>query len=287
MRERRQGRIILVSSGLALTAYAGYTACARLPPHACAPPPCTAHGLTRGVCRTCLRARAIADVPAKWAVRGLGDVLRTELKPDGITVHQAYPGNMNTPGYEVENQTKPPETKAIEAGETLYEPGHVVRPPACCARWGGLTCHRHTLQARCICNSVMKGEYHVACGDLGISLLARSVAGAAAPASARPHAPRSRARRQACRHATTRWLTCCLRHCWCWWARCARCLPACARGGRLTPCAQLYAWMWDREVANPRHRQSLLHNATGPASSATATSATAAATTAASTTRAQ
>ena len=64
---------------------------------------------------------------------------------------------MDTPGFEVENRTKPDEGKAIEAGESLYQPESVARD---------------------IIGSVCAGQYHIACGDLGISLLIRGTSGA-------------------------------------------------------------------------------------------------------------
>ncbi|KAG2176034.1 hypothetical protein INT44_000513 [Umbelopsis vinacea] len=56
--------------------------------------------------------------PTKYAVRGLADTLRNELQRYKINVHIFFPGTIFTPGYEVENQTKPNVTKVIEgAGE--------------------------------------------------------------------------------------------------------------------------------------------------------------------------
>jgi len=39
------------------------------------------------------------------------------------SVPQVFPPGMDTPGFEVENRTKPPETKAIEGNETTHRPG--------------------------------------------------------------------------------------------------------------------------------------------------------------------
>lgn len=112
MREARSGRIVIVSSALALTGYVGYSACPwPRPPF----PACPGPALTPP-----------PDCPTKWALRGLAEALRNELLPVGVRVHIAYPGNMDTPGFEVENRTKPAEAKAIEADETLYTPGQVV-----------------------------------------------------------------------------------------------------------------------------------------------------------------
>ncbi len=51
---------------------------------------------------------------SKYAVRGFSSALRAELKFQNIGVSVVYPPNMNTPGLENENKTKPPETKALE-----------------------------------------------------------------------------------------------------------------------------------------------------------------------------
>jgi len=121
MIERKNGRIVIVSSGAALCGYVGYS----------------------------------TYCPTKYAIRGLGVTLRNELLPYNIKVHIAYPGNMDTPGFEHENKTKPKETVAIESTETVYKPNVI---------------------ASCILNSVRKGEFEIACGDLGINLLIRASA---------------------------------------------------------------------------------------------------------------
>jgi len=62
--------------------------------------------------------------PTKYAVRGLADTLRNELQRYSINIHIFYPGTIFTPGFEVENQTKPQVTKEIEganAGQTPEE----------------------------------------------------------------------------------------------------------------------------------------------------------------------
>jgi 3-dehydrosphinganine reductase len=56
-----------------------------------------------------------AYAPTKFAVRGLAETLRGELKPYGIRVGIAYPSDTETPGFERENQIKPAETVAISA----------------------------------------------------------------------------------------------------------------------------------------------------------------------------
>ena len=53
--------------------------------------------------------------PAKYAVRGLAETLRAELAPHGIVVACAYPPDTRTPGFDQENELKPPETEQISA----------------------------------------------------------------------------------------------------------------------------------------------------------------------------
>ncbi len=64
---------------------------------------------------------------SKFAVAGLSEVLRGELKPHNIRVHVLYPPNTDTPGFAEENKHKPPETIAIEAGDKILTPEQVAR----------------------------------------------------------------------------------------------------------------------------------------------------------------
>ncbi|KAH9126615.1 hypothetical protein LEN26_002517 [Aphanomyces euteiches] len=91
----------------------------------------------------------------------LADCLRNELGSSGISVHIAFPGVMDTPGYAEELLTTPQETWAIEASETLYHPDVV---------------------ARTILKDLKRGEYNLYGGDLGIQLLG-VLAGGMAPRS--------------------------------------------------------------------------------------------------------
>jgi 3-dehydrosphinganine reductase len=79
MIERRSGSIVGVSSGAGLVGVFGYAAYS----------------------------------PAKFAVRGLLEVLRCELAPYGIHVGCACPPDTDTPQLAYENQIKPRETAAI------------------------------------------------------------------------------------------------------------------------------------------------------------------------------
>ncbi|MCK6554236.1 SDR family NAD(P)-dependent oxidoreductase [Candidatus Binatia bacterium] len=56
---------------------------------------------------------------AKFAVVGLSEALRCELAPHGITVSVLCPPDMDTPGYAIENQSKPAETRAVSAGARI------------------------------------------------------------------------------------------------------------------------------------------------------------------------
>jgi len=124
MLERDSGSLVLISSGLALTGYAGYAAYA----------------------------------PTKWAVRGLAEVLRSELAATRVSVHSCFPPGMATPGFDKENAEKPRVTRAIEAGEPTHDPNHV---------------------AAAMVSSLGRGHYACACGDFGLGLLIRAGSGLA------------------------------------------------------------------------------------------------------------
>ncbi|WPL19189.1 Fatty acyl-CoA reductase [Thiorhodovibrio winogradskyi] len=78
------GKIVLISSGAGLVGIFGYSAYS----------------------------------PTKFAVRGLAEVLRAELKPLGIRVFVVYPPDTDTPQLAEENRYKPPETRAITGSAT-------------------------------------------------------------------------------------------------------------------------------------------------------------------------
>jgi 3-dehydrosphinganine reductase len=73
MLPRRSGHIVLVSSGAGLVGIHGYGAYS----------------------------------PTKFALRGFGEVLRSELKPEGIRVSVVYPGDTDTPQLREEMRVRP------------------------------------------------------------------------------------------------------------------------------------------------------------------------------------
>jgi 3-dehydrosphinganine reductase len=81
MEQRRKGTIVLISSGAGLVGLYGYT------PYS----------------------------PSKFALRGLAESLRGELKPSGIHLSIVYPPDTDTPQLQAENQTKPLATQLITA----------------------------------------------------------------------------------------------------------------------------------------------------------------------------
>lgn len=57
-----------------------------------------------------------AYTPSKFAVRGLGEALDGEFRDQGIVTSIVYPPDTDTPGFEQENLTKPPETVRLSSG---------------------------------------------------------------------------------------------------------------------------------------------------------------------------
>jgi 3-dehydrosphinganine reductase len=86
MRRRGRGAVVLISSGAGLYGFFGYTAYS----------------------------------PSKFALRGLAESLRAELRGTGVHVLIVYPPDTDTPQLVEENRTKPIETKAITAGGGLW-----------------------------------------------------------------------------------------------------------------------------------------------------------------------
>jgi 3-dehydrosphinganine reductase len=64
---------------------------------------------------------------AKFAVRGLAEAIRPELKPHGIVVSCAYPPDTDTPGLAAEDATKPAATRSISALVTPRSAEKVAR----------------------------------------------------------------------------------------------------------------------------------------------------------------
>jgi len=64
--------------------------------------------------------------PTKFAVRGLAETLRAELKPHGIVVGCAFPPDTDTPGLTRENESKPAATASISAKVRVRSPDRVA-----------------------------------------------------------------------------------------------------------------------------------------------------------------
>jgi 3-dehydrosphinganine reductase len=54
---------------------------------------------------------------SKFAVSGLGEVLRQELRPQGVSVTVVSPPDVDTPMLAGEQDLKPPELRALSSGE--------------------------------------------------------------------------------------------------------------------------------------------------------------------------
>jgi 3-dehydrosphinganine reductase len=93
MRARGSGHVIFVSSGAGLIGVFGYSAYA----------------------------------PSKFAVRGLAEVLRAEMRPAGIRVSVVYPPDTDTPQLAEEARLKPVETRAITARGGVLSADEVAR----------------------------------------------------------------------------------------------------------------------------------------------------------------
>jgi 3-dehydrosphinganine reductase len=92
MIERGGGKLIFVASGAALVGVYGFS----------------------GYC------------PSKFAVRGLAEALRVELREHGILVTLACPGDTNTPMLEYETPLRPRATEEITAAAGVWEPDRVA-----------------------------------------------------------------------------------------------------------------------------------------------------------------
>lgn len=93
MRERGKGHIVILSSAAGLLGLYGYS----------------------------------AYCPSKFALRGLAESVRGELKPLGIKISIVYPPDTDTPQLEAESQIRPPETRAIAATAKIWSAESVAR----------------------------------------------------------------------------------------------------------------------------------------------------------------
>ena len=57
--------------------------------------------------------------PTKYAIVGLTEVLRNEMAHTGITFSVLFPPDTDTPGFAVENETKPAEWFATDAAKLM------------------------------------------------------------------------------------------------------------------------------------------------------------------------
>jgi 3-dehydrosphinganine reductase len=63
---------------------------------------------------------------SKFAVMGFSEALKSELKKHDIGVSVLCPPDTDTPGFKIENTTKPAETKAVSEGGGIMTPGDVA-----------------------------------------------------------------------------------------------------------------------------------------------------------------
>ena len=92
MKQQKKGHIVLISSGAGLIGIYGYT------PYS----------------------------PSKFAIRGLAESLRLEMRQFGIDISVVYPPDTDTPQLEEENKIKPLETKKIAATAKTWSPENVA-----------------------------------------------------------------------------------------------------------------------------------------------------------------
>lgn len=68
-----------------------------------------------------------AYAASKWAIRGLAEALQMELKAHGVYVSVSYPPDTDTPGYQVEMETKPEITKLLSESGSVFDSVTVAR----------------------------------------------------------------------------------------------------------------------------------------------------------------
>jgi len=64
---------------------------------------------------------------SKYALMGLTESLKSELRPCGVGISILCPTDTDTPGFEVENRNKPPETVAVSESGGLMQPEEVAQ----------------------------------------------------------------------------------------------------------------------------------------------------------------
>lgn len=67
-----------------------------------------------------------AYAPSKFALAAFSEVLRQELRPHGIRVSCCFPPDTDTPQLAAENETKPPETRALAGNASLLTADEVA-----------------------------------------------------------------------------------------------------------------------------------------------------------------
>ncbi|KAK8866941.1 3-dehydrosphinganine reductase [Tritrichomonas musculus] len=64
---------------------------------------------------------------AKYAIRGLAETLRNELRSSHINVHMGILSTVDTPGLKRENEFKPDVCSAIEGTATVFPPSYIAK----------------------------------------------------------------------------------------------------------------------------------------------------------------
>lgn len=64
--------------------------------------------------------------PTKFAILGLAEVLRNELKPYNVNISVLFPADVDTPGFAEENKSKPPECAIISEAAKLMIPEQIA-----------------------------------------------------------------------------------------------------------------------------------------------------------------
>uniref|UniRef100_T2MDI7 3-dehydrosphinganine reductase n=1 Tax=Hydra vulgaris TaxID=6087 RepID=T2MDI7_HYDVU len=99
--------------------------------------------------------------PSKYALRGLAEVLYSELKPFGIGVSLVFPPDTDTPGFQNENKSKPKLTQEISGNVQAWSSEDV---------------------SKVVMQGIEKRKFMIGCGSDGFFLNALTC-GAAPPSS--------------------------------------------------------------------------------------------------------